>query len=106
MSDNNPSISNLSIQTSNVASCSQNIPSHKARLQKRIRQQKRKSGTVAAAERICRRASQARRRKLERNKPETVFDTNNKCTICLNVFFRPVILVNCFHIFCELCIQQ
>ena len=30
----------------------------------------------------------------------------NKCPICLNSFRKPVILIHCRHIFCQLCIKK
>src|SRR5271170_3236348 len=47
-----------------------------------------------------------RKREITRVGSESDFEIDNTCTICLNLFYRPIFLRNCYHIFCELCIHS
>jgi len=34
------------------------------------------------------------------------FESNYKCCICFNVFYRPIKIPTCKHVFCEICVQK
>src|SRR5439155_15434451 len=50
-----------------------------------------------------------RREESERRKTEKEimnFEATFRCALCYDVFYRPVMLLQCRHVFCELCIQR
>jgi hypothetical protein len=82
----------------------------KQKKQKRYRKRKRQEIKQREVRKMSRKNNKKQRKQLEHldeiaNIERFQAEEEFKCSICWTIFYRPVILVNCRHVFCEECLQ-